>query len=137
MSMKAFFLDTTKCTGCRSCQSACKSWNALPYEPETVSGDQELTAPSRLSAITWTRVRFDRFDGNASSWSIIHEKCNHCASPECLKICPEKAIYKNDGWTVIDHDRCIGCGACEKACPYAAVHVMREKTRGDEKFQGV
>jgi Fe-S-cluster-containing dehydrogenase component len=75
-------------------------------------------------------VRFSVFEGGstAGEWSIIHEKCNHCASPSCLKICPEKAIFKEDGWTIVDHDRCIGCGACENVCPYDAVHVLREKT---------
>lgn len=32
MSDKAFLVDTTKCSGCRSCQVACKQWNNLPAE---------------------------------------------------------------------------------------------------------
>jgi MinD superfamily P-loop ATPase len=30
MEGKAFFIDTTLCTGCRGCQIACKQWNQLP-----------------------------------------------------------------------------------------------------------
>lgn len=26
---KTFLIDTTKCTGCRGCQVACKQWNQL------------------------------------------------------------------------------------------------------------
>jgi formate dehydrogenase iron-sulfur subunit len=130
MSLNAFLVDTTKCIGCRACQAACKKWNGLPGESAALSGE-EYTSPRKLSARTWTRVRFGAFDGkSASGWSIIHEKCNHCASPECLKACPEKAIFKQDGWTIIDQERCIGCGACETACPYGAVHVLREKAAG-------
>ncbi|MCK7512441.1 MAG: hypothetical protein MZV70_55980 [Desulfobacterales bacterium] len=29
---KAFFIDTTTCTGCRGCQVACKQWKKLPAE---------------------------------------------------------------------------------------------------------
>ena len=28
----AFFIDTTRCTGCRGCQVACKQWHDLPAE---------------------------------------------------------------------------------------------------------
>ena len=135
MSLNAFLVDTSKCTGCRACQSACKKWNGLPCETDGLSGS-EYTSPAALSALTWTRVNFTPFEGkNASEWSIIHEKCNHCASPECLRACPEKAIFKQDGWTIIDHDRCIGCGACESACPYRAVHVLKGKADGMKEFK--
>jgi formate dehydrogenase iron-sulfur subunit len=135
MSMNAFLVDTSKCIGCRACQSACKKWNNLPGEVLSLSGT-EYTSPERLSALTWTRMRFAGFDGKrADDWSIIHEKCNHCASPECLKVCPEKAIWKQDGWTIVDQDRCIGCGACENACPYDAVHVLKGKADGMKEFK--
>ena len=29
---KAFFVDLTRCTGCRGCQIACKQWKNLPAE---------------------------------------------------------------------------------------------------------
>ena len=134
MSMNAFLVDTTKCIGCRACQAACKKWNSLPAEP-FLSGC-EYTTPGVLSAVTWTRVNFVQYEGkDPSDWSIIHEKCNHCADARCLAVCPEKAIYRHDGWTIVDHDRCIGCGACESACPYGAVHVFKGKADGMKEFK--
>ena len=29
---RSFLIDTTKCTGCRGCQVACKQWNQLKAE---------------------------------------------------------------------------------------------------------
>ena len=35
---KAFFVDLTRCTGCRGCQIACKQWKNLPAEETTNRG---------------------------------------------------------------------------------------------------
>ena len=35
---KAFFVDLTRCTGCRGCQIACKQWKTLPAEETTNRG---------------------------------------------------------------------------------------------------
>jgi len=115
MSEKAFLVDTTKCSGCRSCQVACKQWNNLPAEKTEFFAGPELTNPKELSAITWNHVKFfdvDRSNPDRPIWTIMHKKCYHCEVANCLRVCPEKAIYKKDGWTVIDQEKCIGCGAC-------------------------
>jgi molybdopterin-containing oxidoreductase family iron-sulfur binding subunit len=45
----------------------------------------------------------------------------HCQNPPCVNVCPVKATYKNQqGVTVVDYDRCIGCRYCLVACPYSA-----------------
>ena len=56
MGTKSFFIDTTKCTACRSCQVACKQWNELPAEKTTNRGTYQN--PADLSAQTYTLVRF-------------------------------------------------------------------------------
>ena len=130
MSDKAFLVDTSKCQGCRACQVACKQWNGLPAEDTKFFGGTEYTNPGELSAITWNHVKFfevDRSNAERPLWTIMHKKCYHCKEANCLRICPEKAISKVDGWTIIDQKKCIGCGACVSECVYK-VHQVSEKT---------
>ncbi len=121
MGEKAFLVDTSKCSGCRACQVACKQWNNLPAEKTEFFAGPEYTNPSELSAITYSHVKFfnvDMSNPEKPVWTIMHKKCYHCEIANCLRICPQKAISKVDGWTVIDQSLCIGCGACAEACVY-------------------
>jgi len=134
MSDKAFFVDTTKCSGCRGCQVACKEWNGLPGEKTEFFGGVEYTNPAQLSAITWNHVVFfplDRSNSEKPVWSIVHKKCYHCKDANCIAVCPEKAISKVGGWTVIDQSKCIGCGACEAECVYNVPKVSEKKIIND------
>ncbi len=129
MSGNAFLVDTTKCSGCRACQVACKQWNNLPAEKTEFFAGPEYTNPAELSAITFNHVKFfpvDMSNKEKPVWTIMHKKCYHCTVANCERVCPEKAIYKLDGWTVIDQDKCIGCGACVNACIYHVPHVLEE-----------
>ena len=49
--------------------------------------------------------------------------CMQCRQPECLKVCPTGATYRNrDGVVLVDYERCMGCKYCIIACPYKARH---------------
>ncbi len=52
---KAFFIDTSVCTGCRGCQVACKQWHDLPAEETTNTGTYQN--PPDLSFNTYKLVR--------------------------------------------------------------------------------
>ena len=134
MGNKAFLVDSSKCQGCRACQVACKQWNGLPGEETSFFAGPELTNPGRLSAITWNRVKFyplDRSNEMKPVWNIMHQKCFHCTDATCVAVCPVKAISKVDGWTIIDQNKCIGCGECEKQCIYQVPKVSDKAYKND------
>jgi len=131
---KAFIVDTSKCQGCRACQVACKQWNGLPGQKTEFFAGPELTNPAELSAITWNHVKFfpiDRQNAERPIWTIMHKKCYHCKDANCIRVCPQKAISKVDGWTIIDQSKCIGCGACENECIYHVPHVSNVNHTND------
>ncbi len=138
MSGNAFLVDTTKCQGCRACQVACKQWNGLPGQKTVFFEGPEYTNPAELSAITWNHVKFfplDRSNPRKPVWTIMHKKCYHCREANCELICPEKAISKVDGWTVIDQKKCIGCGACINECIYNVPHLSEADHINDVGFK--
>ena len=57
---------------------------------------------------------------------LVTEQCQNCLAASCQKVCPKGAISFVNGRSVIDKDKCIKCGKCEKACPYhAIIHLER------------
>ncbi|MBI5253933.1 MAG: 4Fe-4S dicluster domain-containing protein [Euryarchaeota archaeon] len=130
----AMLVDTTKCTGCRGCQVACKRWNELSPEKTTLSG--EWTNPPDLTGQTWTVVFFKEMSkGGEMQWKFTKWQCMHCEEPPCASVCPSLAISKTpEGPVVIDTTRCIGCKYCVEACPFDAV---RFDSRGTQELYGV
>jgi len=49
--------------------------------------------------------------------------------PDCVKICPAKAITidRKDRRPTIDLNKCIGCGLCVTACSHQALALKRKK----------
>ena len=52
---KSILVDTTRCTGCRGCQVACKQWNNLPGTETKQTGSYQN--PSDASFETYKVVR--------------------------------------------------------------------------------
>ena len=114
MSQYGFYIDLVKCTGCKTCVIACKDAHSLSVGTnyrkviEFVEGNWKKDANG-----AWVQdVR----------GYYVPIACNECANPACVKVCPTKAHFKreSDGIVLIDEKKCIGCGACAKACPYGA-----------------
>jgi molybdopterin-containing oxidoreductase family iron-sulfur binding subunit len=107
-------IDLKRCVGCQSCTLACKAENGTPRE------------------VFWMRV-LEKEEGTypQARKVFLPVRCNHCAEPPCVPVCPTGASYKRsrDNLVLINQDKCIGCRACIVACPYQ-VRFIPEDTKG-------
>ncbi len=106
----AFVVDNRSCIGCHACSTACKSENEVPLGVYR----------------TWVKtVETGSFPNSRRSFQVT--RCNHCANPPCVRICPTGAMHaRPDGIVQFASDACIGCKACLQACPYDAIHIDPE-----------
>jgi Fe-S-cluster-containing dehydrogenase component len=60
--------------------------------------------------------------------AYVFMNCFHCAEPWCVAACPTKAMQKreSDGIVFVDHEICVGCKACIRACPWGAPQWHKE-----------
>jgi len=99
----AFEVDLDKCTGCKSCVTACHNENGLDEDE------------------TWRSVGLIQ-GGTSENPAVQHvtSACHHCAEPACMKGCPTLAYEKDPVTGVVKHleDQCFGCQYCILKCPY-------------------
>ncbi len=102
-----FVIDNRKCIGCHACSTACKSENEVPLGVNR----------------TWVKyVETGLYPNVRRHFQVT--RCNHCANPPCVRICPVTAMYQRaDGIVEFDSGVCIGCKACMQACPYDAIYI--------------
>jgi len=117
---KTFLIDTTKCTGCRGCQVACKQWNQLGAENTTFFSGEGYQNPPAMSEHTFTRIKFKDYQKNGQNeFAFYKEMCMHCNEPACASVCPVGAFVKTaEGPVIYNAGRCIGCRFCMIACPF-------------------
>jgi len=103
-----FFVDPSRCIGCRACVAACA-------ECDTHRG------------VSMIHVDFiDRPNSIATSPMV----CMHCVEPTCALVCPADAIKQGEDGIVRSalKPRCIACSNCVLACPFGipTVHIGPE-----------
>ncbi len=67
--------------------------------------------------------RLDREAGPTFAEIHVPTSCRHCEHPHCMKDCPPDAIHRSPNGEVFVNDSCIGCGNCEKNCPYGVIQL--------------
>ena len=123
MTQYAIITDLNRCVGCLACTVACKAVNNVPVG---------------AFWIKTLRVGPNPIEGGSGDWPDVEMyflpiQCQHCADPECVKVCPTGASHKAaDGTVQIDTSKCIGCQFCAMSCPYN-VRYLNEEERVVEK----
>jgi len=127
---KAFFIDTTVCTGCRGCQVACKQWHDLPAEETQNSGSYQN--PPDLSFETYKLVRMrEEVIDNKLRWLFFPDQCRHCREAPCLDTAADpRAIFRDAAsGAVIYTANTVDLITAEiiESCPY---NIPRNDSRG-------
>lgn len=119
MTQYGFYFDATRCTGCKTCEAACRDYHHLK-EGQTFRHVYELEGGD------WTQAD----DGTWSTTSYTYYTsfaCQHCDTPACTDVCPTGAMHKDEnGLVSVDEEVCIGCGYCAMSCPYNNPKVDEE-----------
>ena len=112
-------IDLQKCVGCGACALACKTENNTPNRDKANGQTFNWADFVHRTEGTFPNVEY----------AAIPVLCNHCSNPACVEECPTepKAVYKDEnGITMTNNERCIGCQSCQDACPYSALDVSAE-----------
>jgi formate dehydrogenase iron-sulfur subunit len=121
-------IDTSRCIGCKACQSACQEWNDLREEVGVNAGVYDN--PHDLTPASWTLMRFAEWENPQSGnleWLIRKDGCMHCEDPGCLKACPAPGAIVQYSNGIVDFQKanCIGCGYCVKGCPFNIPRISK------------
>lgn len=112
MKQYGFYIDTAKCTGCKTCVLACKDY-------KDHGTDISFRRVYEYSGGNWVQEG-DTWHPNVYAY-YLSIACNHCANPACVKVCPSGAMSKDvNGFVTVNDQVCIGCKSCHMACPYGA-----------------
>ncbi len=113
MPKYAMVIDLHRCTGCGACILGCKVENNL---------DEKVFWAHHIKVLEGTFPDLE--------YTYIPTLCNHCDNAPCVEVCPvePKAMHKvENGMTMHNLSRCIGCRLCEENCPYGVIHYNAEE----------
>jgi Fe-S-cluster-containing dehydrogenase component len=122
MARLGMVIDLQRCVGCGACAFACKAENNTRDRADGQS-------------FNWADfvMKSEGTFPNTTHW-VMPVLCNHCSDAPCVKACPvtPKAMYKTpEGITMHDDELCIGCRACQNACPYSHAELDTTSLDGE------
>ncbi|AFV10392.1 pyrogallol hydroxytransferase small subunit BthL [Thermacetogenium phaeum DSM 12270] len=119
--MKVFVIDVAKCSGCYSCQLACKN--------EHVGKDWTPYAkPQPQTGHFWMKIK-ETEHGSIPKVKVEYRPtlCMHCDDASCIKAAKDGAVYRRkDGLVIIDPEKAKGQKQLVEACPYGAIYWNEE-----------
>lgn len=102
---KVLIIDSSKCMGCRMCQSVCS------------------IAKTGEAGIYKSRIKNVRFP---DEYFFCPSVCLQCESPACALVCPTGALFRNldTGVVELNKEKCVGCKMCLVSCPFGAISMV-------------
>ena len=113
-ALGVLYTEPHLCVGCRRCESACTEFNlgkAQPYISNIKIARNLNFGPD-----------YDAGEGILGNWKVRQETCKQCPDPvPCASACPVGAIFADPdtGARTVNQEACIGCKACQEACPWS------------------
>jgi CRP-like cAMP-binding protein/Fe-S-cluster-containing hydrogenase component 2 len=93
-------IDEKLCVGCDNCEKAC------------ADSHEGLSRLNREAGKTYAHLH-------------VPTSCRHCEHPHCMSDCPPNAIHRGPDGEVFIDDSCIGCGNCQRNCPYGVIRMEK------------
>lgn len=113
--MKAqFTFHPERCVGCGACVMACVDQNQI---------DVDERKPYRLLK------KNEYVEGEQIDIVYFTHGCMQCKDHPCANAC-RKGCFSFDrstGTVILDSENCVGCHACERACPFDAIQFTRDR----------
>ncbi|MCP5397531.1 MAG: cyclic nucleotide-binding domain-containing protein [Sphingomonadaceae bacterium] len=91
-------IDEKLCVGCDNCEKAC------------ADSHDGLSRLNREAGTTYAHLH-------------VPTSCRHCEHPHCMADCPPNAIKRGPDGEVFIDETCIGCGNCQRNCPYGVIRM--------------
>jgi cGMP-dependent protein kinase 2 len=97
-------IDENLCVGCDNCERAC------------ADSHEGLSRLNREAGKTYAHLH-------------VPTSCRHCEHPHCMADCPPNAIHRGPDGEVFIDETCIGCGNCQRNCPYGVIRMEKVPPR--------